>query len=221
MRTSVWSIALSLIVLASFACSLPIPGLGGAGEGPPRAGPALLSDDFSDPASGWEAFESDNGAAGYGDGVYVVTSYGGGDTIWGIAGRSFTDTDIEVEATQVRAPANDNNDYGVACRVQENGDGYYLLISGDGFYSILVGEQGAGFAPLVDWETSDQIRQGNARNTVRGICKGATLTLVVNGVQLASAQDGRFTQGDVALTATSYEAEETEIHFDNLTIRQP
>jgi hypothetical protein len=53
------------------------------------------------------------------------------------------------------------------------------------------------------------------------VCDGSTLTLFVNGQRLATAEDGTFTTGDIALTATSYEDGPTEVHFDNLTARTP
>ena len=111
-------------------------------------------------------------------------------------------------------------DYGVMCRAQDNGDGYYLLISGDGNYSILLGN-GDSYDPLVDWQESSAIHTGNAANHLRAVCNGSSFDLYVNGQHLASTQDDTFSSGDLALTATSYESDGTEIHFDNLTVRQP
>ncbi|HUX76892.1 MAG TPA: serine/threonine-protein kinase [Anaerolineae bacterium] len=186
----------------------------------PEIGDILFEDDFESPASGWEIGEYETGSVGYERGVYVVTSLGHNDTMWGTANRSFDDVVVEVDATQVSAgPANDN-DYGVVCREQGNGDGYHLLISGDGFYAI-VRSEGGSFEWLVDWTESNAINQGNATNRIRGVCDGSTLTLFVNGQRLATAEDGTFTSGDIALTATSYEDGPTEVHFDNLTARTP
>jgi hypothetical protein len=47
------------------------------------------------------------------------------------------------------------------------------------------------------------------------------LTLFVNGEQIATAEDSTYAQGDIALTATSYEDEPTEIHFDNIVVHKP
>ncbi len=62
---------------------------------------------------------------------------------------------------------------------------------------------------------------GNATNHVRAVCDGSTLALFVNGQRLATAEDDAFSRGDIALTATAYEDEPTEIHFDNLVVRRP
>ena len=186
----------------------------------PQVGSILLEDDFEDPASGWEIGDYDTGSVGYNGGVYVVTALGNRETMWGTAGRSFDNVIIEVDTTQVSAGPKNDNDYGVVCREQGNGDGYHMLISGDGYYAIAKAEAGS-FSWLVDWAGSDAIRQGNATNRIRAVCDGPTLTLSANGQRLATAEDTTFASGDIALTATSYEDAPTEIHFDNLTVYGP
>jgi hypothetical protein len=71
------------------------------------------------------------------------------------------------------------------------------------------------------WTESDVVRQGNATNHIRAICDGSSLVLLVNGQRLATAEDSTFASGDIALTATSYEDELTEVRFDNLVVQQP
>jgi len=109
----------------------------------------------------------------------------------------------------------------VVCRNQSDGlDGYYLLISGDGSYAILKAEEG-DFESLIDWTSSAAINGGNATNYIRATCEGDYLALSVNGELLAEARDNSFSQGDIALTATSYEDEPTRVHFDNLVVYAP
>ncbi len=211
------------LMLALLACSLP-----GLGTPPPIGGPAagtqqvLFQDNFSDPKSGWEVGDYDTGKVGYGDGYYYVISYGGSKTMWGVANRSFTDVVIDVDATQVSGPANNNTDYGVICRTAdpESGKGYYLLISGDGYYAIAKGTE-EGFDWLVDFTESGVIRQGNVSNHICAVCHGSKLSLTVNDVLLVEVEDAEFTSGDIALTATSYEDTPTEVRFDNLVVTAP
>jgi hypothetical protein len=183
----------------------------------------LFRDDFEDAASGWDVWESDAGAeAGYGPGRYRILATGG-RWMWGASNHHFTNVVIEVETTQVSAPANDNNGYGVICRVQPNewGDGYALVISGDQHYSIQKIVQGE-WEPLIDWTRSNVIHPGDATNAVRAVCDGDRLVLVVNGQVLGQTEDSTYSSGDVSLVATSFEAEEpTEIHFDDLVITRP
>lgn len=238
MKKAAWSVSLAMLILAlACVCRVPsalwidIPRIApdlssgeGDGEHPQLTATAsstvIYRDDFEQLDSGWEIGDYESGSVGYEDGAYVVTASGDGDTMWGVGNLSFEDVIIDVDATQVAAPDNDNNDYGIVCREQGNGDGYYLLIAGDGSYAIIKSNEG-GFNPLVDWSTSEAIRQGNATNHIRAVCEGSTLTLFANGQRLATTVDTEFVEGDIALTATSYETAPTEIHFDNLVVRRP
>jgi tRNA A-37 threonylcarbamoyl transferase component Bud32 len=188
----------------------------GAGGG---AG-VLLEDDFGDVNTGWTNEEYDNGSVGYAAGYYYVIASGENTAVWGVAGQDLENVAIDVDTTQASASANDNNAYGVICRQQRNGDGYMLRISGDGFYSIQRIEDGA-FEPLVPWTSSDVVRQGNASNHIRAICDGPNLVLIANGQELTRTTDTTFRSGDIGLTATSFEAEPTEVRFDNLRVTLP
>jgi serine/threonine protein kinase len=190
---------------------------------PPATGTSnlIFRDDFGNPASGWEADEYIAGSVGYKDGIYFVTSISNTKIMWGVANRTFDDLIIEVDTTQISAGPESDNAYGVVCREQEgNGDGYYLLISGDGFYGIAksIGDDSEF---LVEWTESSAIRQGNATNHIRAVCNGPTLELFVNGEFMAATEDDTFAQGDIALTAMTYEDDMTEVHFDDLAVYAP
>jgi hypothetical protein len=201
-----------------------LPDGGGGGGGPTEAPPPeniLLQDDFSDANSGWEIGDYEDGDVGYKDGIYFVTSVNAETLMWGVAGHSFDNVIIELDTTQVSAGPNSDNAYGVACREQDgSGDGYYLRISGDGYYSIFKAA-GGEFTALLDWTESSAIRRGNATNHIRAICNGTTLELFVNGERMGSVEDSTFASGDIAFSATTYEAEMTEVHFDNLVVLRP
>jgi hypothetical protein len=209
-------ILLTLLVLVGAAC---MTGNTTSSQEEDNAN-VILSDDFSDSNSGWEVGDYPGGTVGYGDGVYEVVSFGDSKVMWGISKEQYSNVVIEVEATQVEAPSSNNNDYGVMCRVQENGDGYSLLVSGDGYYAIQVSVDG-NFTALVDWTESGKIEKGNATNEIKAICDGENLTLYVNGSKLAEATDSTFSEGFVSMAATSYESSSTTINFDNLVLREP
>lgn len=184
-------------------------------------GDVLFEDSFDRQNSGWETGEFYEGIVTYGSGDYVVVSHGGGNMMWGrLTKRSFKDVAVEVQATVLVPPPNNNNSFGIGCRIQPNNDGYYLRVSSDGFYAITRIVDGTP-ANLVGWTASPAIRQGAATNLLQATCEGGTLSLAVNGQPLTSATDATFESGDVTLTATSFEAAGTEIHFDNFVARRP
>jgi hypothetical protein len=181
----------------------------------------LFSDSFADETSGWEIGDYSGGRVGYWNGRYYVTSLGDGQTMWGMANRGFDDVAIKVRSQQVSGPSNDNNDYGVICRANPAGEGYFFLISGDGYFAILRGDANEQFEQLIDWTSSGAINQGNSSNEIQATCDGDNLSLRVNGELLASVKDSRYRSGDIALTATSYEETSTEIHFDDIQVTRP
>jgi serine/threonine-protein kinase len=183
-------------------------------------GQMIFQDDFSDLSSGWSTTDFEAGEVGYGDGYYFASSDEAGGMVWGTASLSLDDTVIEVEATQISAPATDNNAYGVMCRVQPDEDGYLLRISGDGYYAIHRIVEGV-FEALVDWTTSDVVNQGNASNRIRAVCDGTRLALFANGELLAEVDDTTFSEGDIGLTATTYDEGGTEVRFYNISVLAP
>jgi serine/threonine-protein kinase len=190
---------------------------------PVVTGRVFLQDDFSDPGSGWEIGDYEEGSVGYGAGYYFVSSILDGQTMWGVASQEFSDLTIEVDATQFVAPANNNNGYGVKCRVQPGGtggDGYAFLVSGDGFYTIQVIVDGS-YEPLIEWTASSAVNQGYSTNRLRVVCDGTQLLFFANDELLGEVTDSTYSSGDISLMAVTLEAETTEVHFDNLMVAGP
>jgi hypothetical protein len=180
----------------------------------------LFQDDFSDPSTGWEVGDYNGGSVGYNSGVYAVISSLESSFMWGIANQNFTDIQLDVDTTQITGPADNNNGYGVMCRVQPNGDGYMLLISADGFASIQVIQDGSPTA-LVDWTQTTAVVQGNSLNHLQAVCSESTMQLYVNSELAVETEDTSFTSGDIAFVVASLEAEPSEVDFDNLVVTAP
>lgn len=181
----------------------------------------LLVDDFSDPNSGWDRVTFEDGStAGYVDGAYAVVALTQNEIRGGMYPLGIPNVDMYVEATQVSAPTNNNDGYGVMCRVQPNGDGYSFLISGDGYFTIARVEN-QDYVPLIDWTYSDAIYQGNAMNSINAVCYETYLALWVNGQLLGEIYDDTYATGDIALVAGTLEPEPVEVHFDNLVVSRP
>lgn len=182
--------------------------------------PVLFSDDFSDPGSGWDRLQTDEGVTDYDRGGYRILVNKPQSDYWANPGRMFGDVRIEVDATKAGGP--DDNDFGVICRYQDTGNFYYFVISSDGYFGIL---------RILDGETqslgadglkkSDAILLGGARNQLRADCIGNQLTLSVNGQQVHTVSDPSFATGDVGLLAGTYEVPGTDIHFDNFVVYAP
>lgn len=207
-----------LLLLAAMACSLVTDTL--LGDETPLAEDVLYRDDFSDPSSGWDRVDTADGVTAYQDGRYRILVNTANTDVWANPGLEFGDAIIEVEATKAGGP--DDNDFGVICRYRDVDNFYFFLVSSDGYYGI--GRVVAGEQTLIGDDQlypDESIRQGEATNHIRADCIGSSLTLHVNGVELAEVQDDTLASGDVGLLAGTFDQPGTEILFDDFVVRKP
>jgi len=206
---------LFVLTLAILACSL------GASDGEDTpATDVLFQDDFADSSSGWDSYSDSDGATDYVNGVYRIYINDTSTDYWANPGLDFTDTVIEVDATKVGGP--DDNDLGLICRYQDVGNFYFFIISSDGYYAIGKVVDGSQELLGVDnMEYSDTIKQGNTTNHISADCVGSHLVLHVNGQKLGDVTDTAYTSGDVGLMAGTFDEPGTDIHFDNFVVKKP
>lgn len=181
----------------------------------PVVGEAMLSQTF-DSADAWEIYSSENSDLKVVDGVYQIEINDAG-YIWGQ--NELKTEDVIIEVTTNQLSDFDDNGYGIICRsdANNNGDGYYFLISGDGYASIRKGE-GADVPALTEWAESSAINKGQATNKIKAVCIGDYLALYVNDKFITEATDSTFVSGFTALTAVANEGGSARITFDNLNI---
>ena len=206
-------LVVTILGLSVLACSL-------GNQAEPVSNQVLFQDDFSDTSSGWDRVNLPEGITDYSDGVYRIFVNTENTDYWANPGLSFEDTIVEVEATKVGGP--DDNDFGLICRHQNTENFYIFLISSDGFFGILRvmdGEQ--ELLGMDEMEYSEMINTGNVMNIIRADCIGSSLTLYVNRTQLISVEDSKLESGDVGLLAGTFDIMGTEIHFDNFLVRKP
>lgn len=180
----------------------------------------LFFDDFSDPNSGWYTNGDPASPGLYAGGGYVLVKEQEQGAVWALPGRVFTDVRIEVLAT--KQGGDDNNFFGVLCRVggtTQSADFYLLMISSDGYYGIA--RKSGDTLDLVDQDKmlySSKINQGNSTNTIGAICAGPRLVLFVNGEQLVEVNDADLTSGQVGILAGTFDVPGTSIFFDDFKV---
>ncbi len=218
--------ALAVLVLVALACSFTTvktpttqPPAGGGGNGQQ----ILFQDDFSNTNSGWDQAHTDIGSTDYENSGYRINVIQSDAYFFANPYQSFqNDVRIEVDATKIGGP--NDNAFGVICRYQDVDNYYFFDISSDGYVGI--GIDNAGTKTLISSSdgnmTSDSnINQGAATNHLRADCIGNTLTLFVNGTQVATATDSTFTGGDVGLVAETFTVAGTDLMFDNFFVYKP
>ena len=177
------------------------------------------SDDFSDPASGWQAESDASAEVGYYEGVMRLLVKVPNRLAWASAGREFSDFHLAVEATQVAGP--DDNEYGILVRVRDADHFYRFSISGDGYYQVSKYDGEEWVVLSGDWTPSDVIQMGVATNLLEVVCQGTTMTFLANGVTLTQVEDRSYPRGDVGLYAGSFFEPGVEVHFDDLIVTEP
>jgi hypothetical protein len=211
-------IVLSILALISLSCA-NIPQL----INPLRIEPGEVQfqDDFSDPTSGWvRRNEKQIGNLDFVNQGYQIYVKQNHTILWSGPGLKFRDVRIEVDATKIEGP--DNNDFGIVCRARDQHNYYFLVISSDGYYGIgkvVEGEQ--QLIGMNDMPPNEYILQGQQTNHLRADCVGNNLSLYVNGFHLVTVQDTEFASGDSGLVAGTFEQPGTRIHFDNFSVLMP
>jgi len=129
---------------------------------------------------------------------------------WGVGGEPAGNVIVEVEAAQTSAE--DDNLYGVLCRVQTDDSG---ATRG---YGIATFERGA-LSFLLEWHQSDAIHQGQASNTIRAVCVDDYLAVYANGHFLGDVTDSALSgPGQVGLIAGVKRESTVTVTFDNLAV---
>ncbi len=192
-----------------------------------QQGDVLLREDFAAGAQ-WETgrfpadAEDPTAVLAVEDGRYRIDYRAGGSAslTWGLGGDEYENVVVEVTTEQLSAE--DDNLYGVGCRMvtDERGDvsGYVLLISGDGHYGIAeLSRRSLDF--ILEWHQTDAIHQGQATNTLRAVCVDDYLALYVNDEFLGEVQDDRYGRaGQIALVAGAAEDTAVSVTFDDLAV---
>jgi hypothetical protein len=241
-----WRPAVVPLLLALTACASPAtspsPGVESPKTTQPSVAPTpcgtfasvtaaniLFASDLTDRCPGaLEGHDDQERTASTGPRGYRVTVKGGPDLDAGSGpdARQFSsppssDVRVEVDAEKIGGP--DHNFFGIECRVtvQRNQlvGAYGLVVGSDGGYAIEKHGPGAARTTLTTGQAPDAIRAG--ANHVRADCVGTTLTLAVNGRQLAAVQDSEFNGNLAGVYVRSLDRAGAEIVFTNLVIAKP
>jgi hypothetical protein len=180
----------------------------------------ILADDFSDSSSGWPTVNSSNVLKGYYQGGYHINTKVANIDAWSTPKprKTYTDIRIEVDATKLAGP--EENNFGFLCRYQDSDNFYGLVIVSAG-YALIYKEEAGKFIPLSSekFEPVDGINSGEELNQLAAVCNGDSLELYANDNLVASATDSSFTKGEIALLVGNFDTAGADILFDNLFIR--
>ncbi len=209
------TLLLCLLLIPALACSTT-----SIAESLVPSGGVLYQDIFSNPQSGWGELNSPAGTAGYIDGAYHIAVNQGNVNLWTHPGMNFATTHQEISILPIAGPQ--ENRMGLICRLKDDKNFYFFVISADGYYGI--GKMKDGQTSLLtgkDMQPHTSILTGSQINRIRADCIGNLLILYVNNILVTSVKDEDFDSGDVGILAGSFDQPGADIYFDNFVVYKP
>jgi hypothetical protein len=189
-----------------------------------KVGKILLTDSFDNPAAGRLSSQSDDPAIeqGYVGGEYHLRLSPAAKPVRAVAASSVL-ADLQVAVDARLAEGTEGRWVGVACRMNPR-DGtaqFYALLAVPATGQFALSNfDGHRWVHLVPFQSSEAVRRGNASNHLELTCVGSTLSARINGTEVASAQDGTYDSGYVAVVVSRDEGTPLEARFDNLIVRE-
>lgn len=209
-----WGLLLVLMFLS--ACSSRPEG------GPTRSvytGDRQTAYYFQQDAGTWDTYARDNAAALFrvNDGGLEGAVVANRGYIWSL--NHETHDNVIINATVRQSQGTFGNGFGVICRADENGNGYYFLIASTGEFTISVGTSDrSDLFQLVPWQRHNAIKQGLVTNEIRAVCVDNYLAMFVNDVFLGEAFDDEFTEGQLGV-AVGAVGQTAWVRFDDIILR--
>lgn len=175
-------------------------------------GEQVLSDSF-DSVGDWDTYDNGDILFEVRGGLFRLDIPAGG-YYQSFNHQPHADVILEIDALALSRDS--SNGYGVMCRADGNGDGYYFLLGSDGSASIRRG-QGRQITPLMAWTKHSAIRGLGQTNTLRAVCVGDYLGLWVNGEFIGETRDSLYRSGMTGIVGVTARAgQRLTVDFDNL-----
>lgn len=174
---------------------------------------------FDTPSTSWDTFRLPDDAAFFSvtDGALSGAVLGDRGYIWSL--NQSTYEDISIKATLQQTRGIEGNGFGVMCRADENGNGYYFVLSSAGQFAILKAvPETPDPIQLVKWQGSGAVKKGDGMNAIEAICLDDYLSFTVNGVFIAEVRDTTFASGKTGVVLGAVK-ETAGVRFDDIILR--
>lgn len=174
---------------------------------------------FDTSQSSWDTFRLPDDAAFFAvlDGALTGSVVGDRGYIWSLNKPQYANTSIKATLQQTKGSS--GNGFGVMCRADKDGNGYYFVVSSAGQFAILKAEPGTPDPiQLVKWQPSGAVKKGDEINSIEAICLGDYLSFTVNGVFIAEARDQTFKSGQTGVVLGAV-GQPLWVRFDDIIIR--
>lgn len=167
----------------------------------------------------WDIFTVEGDLARFSVNEGRLEAYVAADRGYVMSANNVPHTDVIVEAAVQQTEGLLGNGFGLVCRADEHGNGYYFLLSSDGQFTISVATPVRDeLFQLIPWQYHSIIRQGYFENTIRAVCAGNYLALFINDVFVAETFDDEFTSGELGVVIGAV-GKPAAARFDHILLR--
>lgn len=190
----------------------------------PSSGNILISDDFS--SAQWGTGTDSDSAVEYANEALQFIVFTKNYFVWSTPNAKDYQN-VHMEVTVLNNGTDSTTGFGLMCHQQASSKSsfYYLAMTPAGEYAIAkaTAEQSDVFLTNNDqWASSELIAKDAASYRVGADCaNNGTLTLYVDGQQIATVSDVSYTNGSVAVfTWSGEEATNTDVSFDDFLMTE-
>lgn len=170
-------------------------------------------------AATWDIFSTEDGAARFSLEGGALQGYVAADRGYVMSRNHVVHTDVIVNATVRQSQGLLGNGFGVVCRADEQGNGYYFLLSSDGQFTISAATPARNeLFELIPWQYHSIIKQNTQPNEIRAVCAGDYLAMFINNVFVAETFDDEFTSGELGVVVGAVQ-QPAAARFDNILVR--
>ena len=172
-----------------------------------------------DQSSTWDVFTVDDNVAYFRLEENMLEAHVAADRGYVISTSNVPHDNVIINAQVRQTDGLLGNGFGVVCRADESGNGYYFLLASTGEFTISVGTPARdALFELIPWQYHSQINQGVRENEIRAVCVENYLAMFINDVFVAEAFDDEFSSGALGVTIGAVDRPAT-VRFDNILIR--
>jgi hypothetical protein len=201
-------LAVAALIASSLACSA----LGGP----------LIEENFEGSDSNWGTGTDAESSVEYSDGGLRVKIFKPNYFVWSTPDDQDYEN-VHIEVTVLNNGTDSTTAFGVLCHQQAVTDSfYYFAVTPGGEYAIAKAALAQTDVFLTNddqWASSDAIAQDAASYRLGADCGNGTLTLYVDGQQIASVSDSTYVNGGVGVLAWSgEEATSADVTFDDFVM---
>ena len=234
---------LSLAALACQAVTGGPPGGNGADDNPPPTdsslpagtdvppptappdstggGDVLLQDDFSSSRGTWGTGTNADRSVEYENDSLRLQVFTHNYIVWTTPNNKDYEN-VHIEVTVDTSATDETTAFGVLCNQQVTGSAYhYFVVTPAGDYAIAkaaVAQTDVFLTNNDQWATSDQITQNASSYRVGADCGNGTLTLYLDGEEIATISDSTYTSGGVGVIVWSGEDASADVTFDDFVV---